>query len=331
MSADKIRLHIESISAKSPHMQITDAVYAAAAERHPELASRIAVTIGFDCSEFDNLARDAEIVLGQGFPTQDLAERAPVTQWVNAVSAGVENLMPLTWLPAGAVMTNNSGTHVPRVREYALMMLLGLHQRLPEMVTQQRECKWRQIFASTIAGQRAVIVGMGNLGGAVADAARQLGVSVIGVNRSGRPHPSAERTVAIDQLDAVLDRADFLVIAAPLTAATRGLIGAEELALLPEGAGLLNIGRGPIVDTVALQRALDSGRLSGAVLDVFDPEPLSADSPLWSQPNLLITPHNSSDDPKTYIPRSLDMFFENLGRYISGEPLLNVIDPDLGY
>ena len=132
-------------------------------------------------------------------------------------------------------------------------------------------------------------------------------------------------------LQVALKDADFLVVAAPLTKETHGMIGAAELDCLKRGAGVVNVGRGPIVDYDALRARLESGRIGGAFLDVFEPEPLPADSPLWSTRNLIVTPHVSSDDPANYLPRALDIFFDNLGRMLNGRELNNVIDRSLGY
>ncbi len=152
-----------------------------------------------------------------------------------------------------------------------------------------------------------------------------------GIRRSKEPHPHVDRIEGPDQLDTLLPEVDFLVVACPLTAQTRGAIGPAQLDLLRPDAGLVNLARAAIVDTDHLAGALRAGRLAGAVLDVFSPEPLPGDSPLWDVPNLVITPHTSSDDPDGYIERSLAIVAANLGHLRAGTPLVNVVDPRLGY
>jgi len=239
--------------------------------------------------------------------------------------------MPFDWLPDGVVFTNNSGTHYPRAREYAAMSLLALNTHLPTVLTNQRDAKWEQIFSSVIAGKTVLIVGFGNMGRAAAEAAKGLGMRVLGVRRGTGDDALADEMHRPDALRDLLPRADFLLITTPLTDETRGMIGAAELDLMKPGAGIVNMGRAPVMDYDALRARLETGAIGGAILDVFTPEPLPPDSPLWRTPNLIMTPHNSTDDPQAYIPRSFDIFFDNLARFIAGEPLRNVIDTKLGY
>jgi phosphoglycerate dehydrogenase-like enzyme len=169
------------------------------------------------------------------------------------------------------------------------------------------------------------------LGGEVARSAWRLGLKVIGVNRSGRAHRLAERTVKIGRLHDVLPKADFLFLTAPSTKQSRGMIGRAELALLKPGAGIANFGRGTLIDEAALIRSLRAGHLSGAFLDVFATEPLPAGSPIWDAPNLLVSPHVLADDAAQYMPRNFDLFLRNARRFLARRPLLNRIDPELEY
>jgi phosphoglycerate dehydrogenase-like enzyme len=182
-----------------------------------------------------------------------------------------------------------------------------------------------------VAGRTVAVIGVGSMGGAVAAQAKKLKLRVLGVRRSRRPHRHVDAMFAPSELGRVLAQADFVVVAAPLTSETRGLLGAKELDLMKPGAGLINMGRAAIVDYEALRERLSSGRLGGAVLDVTDPEPLPAESPLWRTPNLIITPHVSSDDAERYTPRTLDLLFRNMKRFLSGVPLRNRIDRSAGY
>jgi phosphoglycerate dehydrogenase-like enzyme len=326
-----MHLHIDSLRWKPPHMHLTPAVYEAAAGRHPELAGRLTVSFSWDSEDFEKHMRTADILFAQRFPKQNLATVAPALKWINVPSAGIEYLMPLDWLPPGVVLTNNSGTQAPKAAESVVMAVLMLNARLPEVIAHQRVAKWQQIFSSVAAGKTVTLIGLGNMGRAAAKALRGLGLRVRGVRRSPGPDDDVDEIFGRDKLHDALKGADFLVVAAPLTAETRGMIGGQELDCLKEGAGVVNIGRGPIMDYDALRQRLTAGRLGGAVLDVFAEEPLPPNSPLWTTRNLIVTPHNSSDDPLQYLPRALDIFFDNLQRLLNGEAMRNVIDPALGY
>lgn len=326
-----MHLHIDYLRSKPPHMHLTPQVYAAAAARHPDLAAKLDVTFGCDSEDFDSHVVDADILFAQRFPQEDLRTRAPRLKWINVPSAGVEYLMPLDWLPDGVVLTNNSGTHAPKAADSAVMAVLMLNARLPAIIANQRENRWEPIFSPVAAGKTVAIVGLGNMGRAAARALKGLGLRVRGVRRNPADDPDVDEIYGRDGLAEALKGADFLLVAMPLTAETRGMIGAGELDLLADGAGVVNIGRGAIVDYDAVRARLESGRLSGTVLDVFDEEPLPAESPLWQAPNLILTPHISSDDPAQYLPRALDIFFDNFRRMLDGAPLRNVIDRSLGY
>jgi phosphoglycerate dehydrogenase-like enzyme len=206
-----------------------------------------------------------------------------------------------------------------------------LNHGVPHFVTSQRDRRWDPLFASPIAGRTVVVVGIGRIGGEVARLARRFGMKVLGVRRSGRPHRWVHRMFTTKGLRSALRRADFVVVTVPLTPETRGLIGAKELDCLPRHAGLVNLGRGPVVDYDALSAKLWTRELSGAVLDVFHEEPLPPESSMWSTPNVIVSPHCAVDDGRAYVPRCLDIFFDNLRRYLGGRPLRNVVDRRLGY
>jgi phosphoglycerate dehydrogenase-like enzyme len=172
---------------------------------------------------------------------------------------------------------------------------------------------------------------VGGLGGAAAHAARHFNMDITGVRTRGEAHAACDRVVTTDALDQVLPQTEFLVIACPLTPATHQLMDRRRLALLPAGAGVVNIGRGALVEQDALCDLLETGHLAGAVLDVFTPEPVPPGHRLWTTPHLIMTPHCSSDDPQTYNPRSLDIFFANLAALQEGRALPNRIDPTRGY
>jgi phosphoglycerate dehydrogenase-like enzyme len=161
--------------------------------------------------------------------------------------------------------------------------------------------------------------------------ATQFGMHVTGVRATAAPHPRCAEVLTIANLDRVLPRTEFLVLACPLTDATRGMITRDRLKALPRGAGVVNIGRGALIDQDALCDLLDDGRLSGAVCDVFTPEPIPTGHRLWTTRNLIVSPHTAADDPTTYNPRSLDLFFANLRAWRDGTPMPNRFDPQRGY
>lgn len=245
--------------------------------------------------------------------------------------AGIEHVMPLDWLPTGTVLTNNRGVHAPKAEQFAMTALLMLNERIPEAITEQHAGRWRRHYATAIQGKTALIIGVGNMGVAAAKAARKLGLHVLGIRRSGKPHRSVHEMGTPNQLHDMMKRADFIVITAPLTLETEGLIDAAALDCLKPEAGLVNMGRARIVDYAALQERLRNGRVRGAILDVFDPESLPPESPLWSTPNLILTPHVSSDDDDNYAPLTIDLVFENIRRWYAGKPMRNIVDAGLRY
>jgi phosphoglycerate dehydrogenase-like enzyme len=273
----------------------------------------------------------AEALVTWDLPTEDLARVAPHLKWIHIIGAGVEHLCPMDWLPDGVTVVNNKGAHAAKAGEFALMAVLMLHNKMPAIVGNQRGADWNSLFSTPIAGKTALIVGVGSLGGGAAHQLKKLGIEVLGVSRHGRPHPDIDEMATTDRLDDMLARADYVFVATPSTPETRNLFDRERLKRMKPGAGIVNVGRAAVMDYDALVELLESGHLSGAILDVFDPEPLPKGSPLWSTPNLIVTPHVSADDGDNYVPITLDLFFANMRRHLAGGPLHNVVDPALGY
>lgn len=310
---------------------ITPEGWKAAAARHPDVAARVDAFIDWDTEHFAESMKTAEALICWDLPTKDLTAVAPKLTWIHIIGAGVEHLMPMDWLPPGVVLTNNKGVHAAKAGEYGLMAVLMLNAHMPALFTQQRQAKYVSLYATPLAGKTAAIIGVGNIGGAVAGHLKRLGMQVLGVRRHGEPHPAVDRMYRTGDIDSVLPQADFVFVSTPLTAETRQLIDRRRLGLMKQGAGIANVGRSAVVDYGALSEALAEGRLSGAILDVFDPEPLPASSPFWAMENLIVTPHVSSDDEISYVPLTLDLFFDNARRYLTGESLRNKVRPDLGY
>ncbi|MGQ0749755.1 MAG: D-2-hydroxyacid dehydrogenase [Betaproteobacteria bacterium] len=331
MAARPVRLHVENARGKADIYQVTPERWTAASGRHRPLARRLRVSFGWDGDTLETQLGTAELVIGVPARRENLAARAPALRWLHATSAGIDGFLPLDWLPRGVSFTNNRGAHGNKAQEYMRMAYTMLHTRMPRIIANQHERRWQQVFSPALAGRTALVVGLGDLGEAAARAARQLQLRVIGVRRTVRKSRHADAVHPYSRLDILLPQADFVVLAVPLTPETRNLLNRARLALLKPSACLINISRAAVVDYAALSERLRAGELAGAILDVVEPEPLPADSPLWTVPNLLITPHVSCDDAEHYVDISLDLWFENFGRYLARKPLLRRVDPRLGY
>ena len=326
-----LHLHLESFRKRHPLFHLSEERWRAAAKRHRALASRLRVTIGWDGDILEEALTTADFMISNSPPRERLRERAPRLRWIQTTGAGIDELMPLDWLPRDVVLTNNSGAHGAKAEDSSAMAITLLNARLPQLMASQRDHRWEPIFTAPVAGKTAVIIGFGDLGRAAGRAAKKLGAKVIAVTRSGKAARPADAAHPARRLDRVLPGADFVIITTPLTPETRNLMSRERLALLKPEAGLVNIGRAPIVDYEALREMLAQGRLAGAVLDVFRTEPLPADSPLWDTPNLVVLPHLTCDDPRDYIDRLFDAWFGNLKRLLAGRRLANLVDRRLGY
>jgi phosphoglycerate dehydrogenase-like enzyme len=303
---------------------------ARALERVPGLKDHMTVTVADTESALYEAAEELDVLVAWRFPHREVMGLAPRLRWIHEIGAGIEHLLPLDWLPEDVTLTNSSGAHFPKAAEFIMCSLLMLNNVMPQNVTNQRRHRWVQTFTPCIDGKTLLIIGLGKMGEAGAERGRLLNMNVIGVNRSGQTSIDVDETHPITALHEVLPRADFVLVTAPLTDETRGMLGEEELALMKPDASVINMSRAGLIDYDALAARLTSGHLSGAVLDVFDPEPLPSDSPLWDCDNLIISPHVSSD-PLDYTDRVLDIFVENLRRYTEGESLVNVVDARRGY
>ena len=289
------------------------------------------VSLGNTMEEYAAAIPHAEALVTGTRNTRDLFPAgAPKLQMIFCTSAGLD-IVPFDKLPPGVPVLNNSGVHGPKAGEYGIMAILMLAARMPELYTAQREGQWRRLAGSVLEGRMVTVLGLGSLGGAVAQRARQFGMRVTGVRTKAEPHPECERVIAMADLDIVLPETEFLVVTLPLTELTHTIVDRRRLGMLPPGAGLVNIGRGPLLDQDAVCDALDAGTLGGAVLDVFVPEPVPTGHRLWTTPNLIMTPHVSCDDIESYNHRSLDTFLENVAALEAGKPLPNLYLPERGY
>ncbi len=266
-----------------------------------------------------------------GDRSRKLINAAPKLRWFHTPSAGVDRFLEIPEFRARKIMlTNNSGSYDIQIAEHVIAFIFAAAKRLHLYRDQQAKREWTDQEHAELRGETVVVFGAGSIGGEVARLASAVGLNVIAVRRSGGAVPGAARVVAPEALARVAAEADYVVVAAPLTAQTRGAVSREVIAAMKPSAWLINIARGPIVDEPALIDALRAGKIGGAALDTFLKEPLPADSPLWALPNAIITPHTSNSSPKVR-ERTLALFVENVRRYKAGERLLNLVDWDRGY
>ena len=282
--------------------------------------------------------RDAEVVFTISVrPEQFVAARS--LRWIHTPSAAVHQMLFPELINSPVTLTNSREVHGPVVAEHVLALMFALAKKIPQSVLLQQKRVWGQEpiwnegpHPQEIAGATLGLIGVGSIGGRVARMVAALGMRVMAV----REHPEkgtpegVEQVSPLSQLDQLLGQSDFVVIAAPLLAATERLINAERLAHMKPSAYLINVGRGPQVDQAALIEALRTRQIAGAALDVFAREPLPPDSPLWDLDNLLITPHTAGLTAKLW-QRHYELFSENLRRYTAGEPMLYVVDKHKGY
>ncbi|HKV45790.1 MAG TPA: D-2-hydroxyacid dehydrogenase [bacterium] len=274
-------------------------------------------------------APEAEVVMGFR-PLREGTHESQHLRWVHALGAGVENLCQDV---AGTeILVTNNHIHADAIADHVFAFLLTHTRRMREAHEFQTARRWvhTELVGTILAGRTMGILGLGTIGRGVARRAEAFGMRVVGTKRRPEPIAGVAEVHRPEDTDGVLRQSAVLVIALPLTPATRRIVGARDLALMPEGAFVINIGRGGLVDEDALVAALRSGRLGGAGFDVFEQEPLPPDNPLWDVPGLIVTPHVSGDFPG-YLDRMVPTFCENLRRYLAGQPLLNVVDPALGY
>jgi len=327
---DMLHLHLESFRKRPALFHLTEERWRAAAKRHAAAAKRLHVTIGWDGDIIGEALKTADVMIDNSPPRDDLRSRAPRLKWIQTTGAGIDGLLPLDWLPSDIALTNNRGAHGPKAEESCAMAISLLNARLPQMIAAQRNHVWQPVYTTPVAGKTVVVIGFGDLGQGAGRAAKKLGARVIAVTRSGKAGRPADEAHPVGRIDRVLPKADFVIVTTPLTPETRNLLDRRRLDLLKPEACLVNIGRSPVVDYEALREKLARGTLAGAVLDVFQPEPLPPDSPFWDTPNLIALPHVSCDDPR-YVDRLLDFWFENLVRFRAGRRLKNLIDRRLGY
>lgn len=308
-------------------------------EKYRHQIDEAASAAGFVVHYYDTQAAltphigDYEVLFGHPVPA--LLRQASQLKWLCSDYAGVEKYLDdAAWPRPDCLLSNGSGAYGPTISEHILMVLLMLLRRMPEYQADLSRRQWTyHAPIRSIIGSHVVVLGTGDIGSNTARRLKALGASVTGVCRSGKcSEPAFDRVLPAAELDSVLPTADALVMALPATSDTVGILSRERIALLPEHAYVVNVGRGSAIDQQALGDALRIGRLAGAALDVMTPEPLPADDPLWDCPNLIITPHVSGNmSLGLTCDIDVDMFCADLKRYAAGEPLHNLVDRIRGY
>ena len=285
----------------------------------------------------DELARGlphAEVLLGWNFRADDLRgawAHAKRLRWIHWTGAGVDALLFPELVASDVVVTNARGAFDRPMAEYVLGLVLAMAKGFPATLAAQAERRWHYRTADRVEGRRALVVGVGSIGRAIARMLRAAGFAVSGVGRRARAaDDDFDEVLGNDALDAALGDADYVVLVTPLTQATRGLFDARRFACMKPTARFVNVGRGALIDEQALLDALRGERIAGAALDVFQHEPLPPESPLWDAPNLIVSPHMSGD-VHDYREVVAEQFRDNLRRYAAREPLLNVVDKRLGF
>ena len=341
MTNKKIKIHVKNNhwapgsfptdAEGEKNFTITKEHFTQALNNFPEIKEKVEIFVDWDEDNFKTSLANSDILVAWDFSTINLKKVAPNLKWIHVISAGVEHLHPLDWIFDGLVLTNSSGAHTKKAGEYGLMSILMLQNHMTKIITNQKNNSFVSLFSNPIAGKTVVLVGTGNLGTSMAKLVAPLGVNIIGVNKRGRITEGCSKVISIDKIDTVLPDADFLYLAVPETPETKNLISKERLNMLKPTCGIVNIGRQSVMDYDVLCKKLSNNEIAGAILDVFTHEPIEKNSKLWNIPNLVITPHVSSDDNGNYVKLTLDIFIKNLKLFIENKELSNQVDKKLGY
>ena len=341
MTNKKIKIHVKNNhwapgsfptdAEGEKNFTITKEHFDQALNNFPEIKEKVEIFVDWDEDNFKTSIANSDVLVAWNFPTTNLRKIAPNLKWIHCVSAGVEHLLPMDWMFDGLVLTNSSGAHAKKAGEYGLMSILMLQNHMTKIITNQKNKDFLSLFSNPVAGKTVVLVGTGNLGSSMAKLVAPLGANIIGVNKRGKMAEGCSKVISIDKIDTVLPDADFLYLAVPETPDTKNLISKERLNMLKPTCGIVNIGRQSVMDYDVLCKKLSSNEIAGAILDVFTYEPIEKKSKLWDTPNLVITPHISSDDHGNYVNLVLDIFIENLKLFIENKELPNKVDKKLGY
>jgi Phosphoglycerate dehydrogenase and related dehydrogenases len=300
------------------------------------LPDATSIAVGNNLEAFERLAPEAQVILnwsGSRQLVQQVWKLAPRVKWVHSRAAGLDGLLFPELVESPALLTNGSGVFSQSLGEFVIASALFFAKDFRRMMRNQAAGIWAPFDVEEVAGQTMGIVGYGDIGRACSRRAHAMGMKVLALRR--RPERSegdefVDRTYGFDRLLDMLPECDYVVAAAPLTPQTRHMIGEAAISAMKKTAVVMNVGRGPVIDEAALVRALETGRIRGAALDVFEAEPLPAESPLYKLENVLLSPH-CADHTADWLDQAMRFFIQNYARYAAGEPLLNVVDKKAGY
>lgn len=304
-------------------------------EIEPHLPENTTVVRVDSEGNIDGDATDAEVYFSWFYlkPTtlHRVLDAAPLLRWHHAPNAGVNHILTPQYLERDLILTNGAGVHGIPIAEFVITYILAYVKQLPKLYQLHTEHNWQrglpiqELFEKTL-----LIIGAGGIGQEIAVRAKAFGMRIFGSSRHPKPLPNFDKVVGANEWKELLPEAEFVVIATPLTPETKGMIDVETLRLFRPDSYLINIARGAIVDESALTKALQEGWIAGAALDTVFTEPLPAESPLWTLPNVFITPHCSGNSPRVK-ERTLALFLDNFNCYYQGKTLRNVVDKNAGY
>ncbi len=337
------KAYLEMIAAVDPRVELKYAVEEMRGERglpggsrhtlyphmvQPELTAKEA------SESLDRMLADTDVIFGWRLPL-NLLSRAPRLKWVHGTGAGVDFFTKGTeLLQSNVIVTGSSGVRTTSVAEFALCLVLMLAKKTPSHFANQLAHRWKPSIGLKLSGKTLGVVGLGSIGSEIARLGRAFNMRVLATKRSAkrrqRDAGGADEVFPPGQLLQMLPQCDFVVLATPLTPETRGLIGEAELKVMKPAAYIVNIARGPVIKQDVLLRALKEGWIAGAGLDVFETEPLPADSELWELPNVIISPHTAGFGEQDNTAMT-ELFCENLRRFLDGREMLNVIDREKEY
>lgn len=302
-----------------------------------ELPPETDIAVGDTKEAFERAASEATVIFAwslSGKLLRDVFHMTERVRWVHTRAAGLDNLLFPELVASPAVVTNGSGVFSPALGEFVLAAILYFAKDFRGMVRNQMAGRWERVPVLEISGKTVGIVGYGDIGRAIATRVRHMGMRVLGMTRRGpllyNTDPLVNQIFAPSDRITMISQCDYIVVAAPLTAETRGLIGEAEFEAMKPDAVIINVGRGPVIDEAAMIRALTSKRIKGAGLDVYDTEPLPAGHPFYRLENVLLSPH-CADHVPGWLEDSMRFFLNNFERYRKGEPLLNIVEKEKGY
>lgn len=292
------------------------------------------VITSLDSDRLTAEAADADAILnctGRGEPLEAMWPVAERLRWVHSLAAGVEGQLFPDLVDSDIPLTNSRGVYKESLGEFVVGAALFFAKDFRRMMANRAEGKWEQFDVEMLDRQTMGIVGYGEIGSACARRAKALGMTVYGMRRRpAEPSDIVDRWYTAAQILDLMRASDYVVVTAPLTPETRGLIGAEQIAAMKPTAVVMNVGRGPVIDETALAKALDARSIRGAALDVFETEPLPAGHPFWQLDNLLLSPH-CADHVEGWLDSAVTFFVSNFERFASGQPLQNIVDKRAGY